>query len=64
MGFLPLCLTPYRMSGRGCLPQWNEVKSVGLLKKADRTSVAAGEDPQSAVDLWGLYLASPQFMYR
>jgi hypothetical protein len=52
------------MSGRGCLPQWNEVKSVGLLKKADRTSVAAGEDPQSAVDLWGLYLASPQFMYR
>ncbi len=46
------------------MPQWNEVKSVCLLKKADRTSVAAGEDPQTAVDLWALYLASPQFIYR
>lgn len=27
-------------------------------------SLAAGEDPQDASDLWALYLASPQFMYR
>lgn len=27
-------------------------------------SMASGEDPQDAYDLWALYLASPPFMYR
>jgi hypothetical protein len=27
-------------------------------------SMALGEDKQDAADLWALYLASPQFMYR
>jgi hypothetical protein len=35
-----------------------------LQQHPEMKSMAAGEDPQDASDLWALYLASPQFMYR
>lgn len=35
-----------------------------LQQNPDVRSMASGEDPQDAADLWALYLASPQFMYR
>ena len=35
-----------------------------LQQHPEMKSLAAGEDPQDASDLWALYLASPQFMYR
>jgi uncharacterized protein (DUF1800 family) len=35
-----------------------------LQQNPEMRSMAAGEDPQDASDLWALYLASPQFMYR
>ena len=35
-----------------------------LQQNPEIKSIASGEDPQDASDLWALYLASPQFMYR
>jgi hypothetical protein len=35
-----------------------------LQQNPDVRSMASGGDPQDASDLWALYLASPQFMYR
>jgi uncharacterized protein (DUF1800 family) len=35
-----------------------------LQQNPEIRNMASGEDPQDASDLWALYLASPQFMYR
>jgi uncharacterized protein (DUF1800 family) len=35
-----------------------------LQQNPEMKSMALGEDKQDAADLWALYLASPQFMYR
>ena len=35
-----------------------------LQQNPEMQNMAAGGDPQDASDLWALYLASPQFMYR
>jgi hypothetical protein len=35
-----------------------------LQQNPEMRSMASGEDPQDTLDLWALYLASPQFMYR
>jgi uncharacterized protein (DUF1800 family) len=35
-----------------------------LQQNPEMSSMASGEDPQDTLDLWALYLASPQFMYR
>lgn len=35
-----------------------------LQHNPEMRSMASGDDPQDVLDLWALYLASPQFMYR
>ncbi len=65
----PAPISPDSPPARGPRFKLNDLRSTPwgqpwLQQNPEMRSMAAGDDSQDASDLWALYLASPQFMYR
>ena len=65
----PAPISPDRLPARRTRFKLNDLRSTPwgqqwLQQNPEMSSMESRDDPQEASDLWALYLASPQFMYR